>query len=220
MTIYDLKLYGVYSPRLAGEYKVTLVKNREEAYEKFPRDGTCVFEVTALKQYGSKQDVLQLQFVDGSTEYVTLYEPAMYLDKGEWKPAKERNVAERFLSKYQELQETETIGQNRSIFDLTFYGLQEEIGCGIKKVKVFLSRVRRDRCLVARSLLFTATIMKEYKTKKYVVKAVTSEGEICYIPLFDANIYYDEERRKWERCPNKSAIPREILKCYVKYLND
>lgn len=220
MTIYDLKLYGVYLPQLAGRYKVVWKKEMDASYVKCIRDGMFAFEATVLKQYGSKQDVLQLQFRDGHTEYVTLHEPAMYLDDGEWKEAKERNVAEMFLEKYEELKEMECIGENMSIFDLTFYGLQDEMGCGIKKVEVFLSRAKRDNALSANSLLFTATVLKAYKAKNYVVKAVTSGGAICYIPLFDDNMYYDGEKKKWEYCPNKIVIPKEILKCYVKYLND
>ena len=221
MTIYDLKLYGVRSLRLAGGDEVTLSQEVLTTYGKTSREFMFVFEVTVLKQYGSKQDVLQLQFADGHTEYVTLYEPSMYLDEdGEWKLAKDRKVAEKFLAKYEELKEIEAIGKNPSIFDLTFYGLQDEMGCGIKKVEVFLSRSRRENALGTNSLLFTATMLKAYKAKNYVVKAVTSGGAICYIPLFDDNMYYDGEKKKWEYCPNKIVIPKEILKCYVKYLND
>ena len=218
MTIYDLKLYGACLPRLAGEYKVALVENMEVLYGKVPRDGQFVFEVTVLKEYGSKQDVLQLQFKDGHKEYMTLYEPAMYLESGEWRQAKSRNVAESFLEKYEELKEMKMIGQNPNIFDLNFYGLQEEIGFGIKRVEVFLSRVKRDVCLKHNSLSFKAVVVKEYKNKKFVIRAVTSEGEICHVPLFDANIYYDEERKKWDYC-HESPIPAKILKCYVEHLN-
>ena len=218
MTIYDLKLYGAYFPRLAGDAKVTLADRPEGVLEKAPREYR--FEVELLKQYGSKQDVLELQYLDGRKEYVTLYEPTMYLEDGEWHLSENGDVAEAFLKMYELLKEKKTIDSAGSIFDLKFYGLQEEISLGVKHVEVFLFRVQRDSLLSDRALAFTATVLKEYKTKKYVVKAVTSEGEVCYIPLFDTNIYYDEKKRKWKHCSNKIAVPEEILKCYIKYLNE
>ena len=85
MTIYDLKLYGAYFPRLAGVAKVTLADRPGGVLEKAPKEYR--FEVELLKQYGSKQDVLELQYTDGRKEYVTLYEPTMYLEDDEWHPS-------------------------------------------------------------------------------------------------------------------------------------
>lgn len=216
MTIYDLKLYGVHFPRLIGDSKVLLSQNREEVYAKAPRHFR--FEVEVLKQYGSKQNVLQLQFVSGHTEYITLYEPAMYLDQDEWKPAEYREVAEAFLEVYDELRDAEAQEKPTSIFDLIFYGLLEDFGFKTPRVVISLSRVTRARELSKNSVLFTAEILKEFKGNKYVIKAVTAEGEICYIPLFNANMYYDEKNMKWDYC-NESPIPGKILKCYIKHLN-
>ena len=216
MTIYDLKLYGVHFPRLVGGTKAILSHNQIEAYGKAPHEYR--FEVTVLKEYGTKQDVLWLQFVDGHSEYITLYEPFMYLEDGEWKPAQHRNVAEAFLAKYNEIKEIQEIGINANIFELTFYGIQEDFCVKPKRVEISLSRASRDRCLTKNSMLFTATILKEYKGNKYVIKLLAEGGETCYIPLFDANMYYDEEKRRWEYC-NESPIPGKILKCYVQYLN-
>ena len=219
MTIYDLKLYGAYSVRLAGGYDVRLLQEMPITYGKVSREYMFAFEATVLKQYGSKQDVLQLQFVDGHTEYITLYEPSMYLDDGEWKLSKDRKVAEIFLEKYNELKELETIGKNPSIFDLTFYGVMEDIGLKAPIAKVSLSRTTRDSKIASNSILFTANVLKEYKGNKYVIKAETTDNVICYIPLFNANMYYDEAKKRWSYC-NESSIPGQILKCYIKHLNE
>ncbi len=216
MTIYDLKLYGVYFPQLVGGGHVRLSTERIEV--RASRGYVYKFEVTALKQYGTKQDVLELQFDDGHTEYITLYEPSMYLNEGEWKLAKDRIVAASFLSKYEELKEEEAIGSTPSIFDLTFYGLLEDVGLKMLKTKIFLSRASRDRELTQNSILFTATVLKEYKGNKYVIKVVTVDNVICYIPLFKANMCYDNDNRIWVSC-SESPIPGKILKCYVKHLN-
>lgn len=216
MTIYDLTLYGVHFPRLIGDTKVILADTPEEVYSKAPKEYR--FEVTALEQYGSKKDVLQLKFVDGHTEYITMHEPVMYLEDGEWKPAEHKEVVEEFLTLHASLKEEKSIENITSIFDLVFYGVQEDLGIKFKKVKISLSKVIRDECLTKDSIFFDATILKEYKGNKYVVKAVTDWGEITYIPLFNANMYYDEEKKRWEYC-NESPIPGKILKCYVKHLN-
>ena len=216
MTIYDLKLYGVCFPRLIGDYRISLSQDMEKVYAKAPKEYR--FEVTALKQYGSKQDVLQLQFVDGHTEYITLYEPTMYMDEGEWRATKSKNVAEKFLSVYNELKEFEALEKNTSIFDLTFYGLLEDIGLKMLRAKVALSLVTIEEAITSDCVLFTATILKEYKGKKYVIRGVIEEGKLCYIPLFEANMHYVSEKGCWDYC-NESPIPNEILKCYVEYLN-
>jgi hypothetical protein len=78
--------------------------------------------------------------------------------------------------------------------------------------------VTRDSCLTKNSVIFTATVLKEYKGNKYVIKLVADSGETCYIPLFNAHMYYDEEKMKWDYC-NESPIPGKILKCYVEHLN-
>ena len=219
MNIYDLKLYGVRSLLLAGGDEVTLSQEVPLTYGKATRGFMFMFEVTVLKQYGSKQDVLQLQFVDGHTEYVTLHEPSMYLEEdGEWKLAKDRKVAEKFLAKYNELNDMEAIGENPDIFNLTFYGIQEEYGVATPKVEVSLSKTIRDRMVSEKNVSFTAEILPEHRGKKYVIKAVTDAGEICYISLFNPNEYYDEDKRRWDYC-NWTHIPCKILECYVKHLN-
>lgn len=217
MTIYDLKLYGAHFPRLIGDTKVTLADRPEEVFEKVPREYR--FEVEVLKQYGSKQDVLQLQFLDGHKEYVTLYEPTMYLDDGEWKSSENNDVAKAFLTMYELLKEKETIDSTQSIFDLNFYGMLEDFGLKRLRAKVSLFKVVRDNELTKGSTLFNAIVLKEYKCKKYVVHAITDEGDEAYIPLFEANTYYNATKRIWDYC-NESPIPAEILKCYVEYLND
>lgn len=217
MTIYDLKLYGAYFPRLAGAAKVTLADCPGGVLEKAPREYR--FEVELLKQYGSKQDVLELQYPDGHKEYVTLYEPTMYLEDGEWHPSENNDVAEAFLAMYDLLQEKETVDSAGSIFDYTFYGVLEDIGLKMPRAKVFTFKVARDSVITKGNVPFTAVVLKEYRGKKYVVKGTTEEGVEAYIPLFEANVYYDVAKRNWSRC-NESPIPGEILKCYVKYLND
>lgn len=217
MTIYDLKLYGGHFPRLIGGFNVALAEHPDEVFGKVPREYR--FEVEVLKQYGSKQDVLQLSFLEGHTEYVTLHEPHMYLDDGEWKSSENNDVAEAFLAMYELLKEKETIDSAQSIFDLTFYGMLEDIGLKRLKAKVSLFKVIRDNELTKGSELFTAIVLKEYKGKKYVVHAITDEGDEAYIPLFEANTYYNATKRIWDYC-NESPIPNEILKCYVKYLNE
>jgi len=217
MTIYDLKLYGAYFPRLTGVAKVMLTERPEELHEKVPIEYR--FEVEALKQYGSKQDVLELQFMDGHKECVTLYEPAMHLDCGEWKCSGNNDVAQAFLKMYELLKEKETIDSAQSIFDLTFYGMIEDTGLQMLSAEVFLFKVARDSALTKGSVLFNAVVLKEYRGKKYVVKGTTEEGVEAYIPLFEANLYYDVAKKKWSYC-NENPIPGEILKCYVKYLND
>lgn len=216
MTIYDLKLYGVHFPRLIGGANVALADSPEEVFGKAQREYR--FEVEVLEQYGSKQDVLQLQFLDGHKEYVTLHEPHMYLDDGEWKPS-ENNVAEAFLTMYELLKEKETVDIAQSIFDLNFYGMLEDFGLKRLRAKVFLFKVVRDNELTKGSTLFNAIVLKEYKGKKYVVHAITDEGDEAYIPLFEANRYYNAIKRVWDCC-NESPIPGEILECYVKYLNE
>ena len=217
MTIYDLKLYGAYFPRLAGNAKVTLADRPEGVLEKAPREYR--FEVELLKQYGSKQDVLELQYTDGHREYVTLYEPTMYLEDGEWHPSENNDVAEAFLKMYELLQEKETVDSAESIFDYTFYGVLEDIGLKMLKAKVFTFNVARNSVLTKGSVPFTAVVLKEYRGKQYVVKCTAEEGVEAYIPLFQANVYYDVTKKKWNFC-NESPIPGEILKCYVKYLNE
>lgn len=217
MTIYDLKLYGAYFPRLAGNPKVTLADRPEGVLEKAPREYR--FEVQLLERYGSKQDVLELQFLDGHKEYVTLYEPTMYLEDGEWHLSENNDVGEAFLAMYELLQEKETVDSAGSIFDYTFYGVLEEDGLKTFRAKVFTFKVARDGVLTKYSMPFTAVILKEYRGRKYVVKCTIEEGVEAYIPLFQANVYYDVDERKWRFC-NENPIPREILKCYVKYLNE
>ena len=216
MTIYDLKLYGAFFTHLLGGGEVRLTNERAELPERTPY--VYKFEATVLKQYGSKQDVLELQFDDGHTEHVTLYEPSMYLDDGEWKTAKDRKVAEKFLEKYEELKEMDEIGKNQSIFDLTFYGWLADNGLRAPSVEISLCRGNPERVLIDDGIPFTATVLKEYKGNKYVVKAVNALDETYYIPLFNANMYYDKGKRRWAY-GNESSIPSKILKCYVKYLN-
>lgn len=217
MTIYDLKLYGAYFPRLAGNPKVALADRPEGVLEKAPWEYR--FELELLKQYGSKQDVLQLQFLDGHKEYVTLYEPTMYLEDGEWRLSENNDVAEAFRTMFELLQEKETVDSAGSIFDYTFYGVLEEIGLKMFRAKVFTYKVARDSALTKGSAPFTAVVLKEYRGKEYVVKCTAEEGVEAYIPLFQANVYYDVAKKKWNFC-NESPIPGEILKCYVKYLNE
>lgn len=217
MTIYDLKLYGAHFPRLIGDAKVMLTDSPGQLHGKVPIEYR--FEVEVLKQYGSKQDVLQLQFLDGHREYVTLHEPTMYLDCGEWKPSENSDVAEAFLAMYELLQEKEIVDSAGSIFDYTFYGVLEDIGLKMPRAKVFTFKVARDSVITKGNVPFTAVILKEYRGKEYVVKCTTEEGEEAYIPLFQANVYYDVAKKKWSHC-NENPIPGEILKCYVKYLNE
>ncbi|MBQ8043817.1 MAG: hypothetical protein IJ272_06695 [Clostridia bacterium] len=212
MTIYDLKLYGAYFPRLAGVAKVTLADLPGGVLEKAPREYR--FEVELLKQYGSKRDVLELQYPDGRKEHVTLYEPTMYLEDGEWYLSENNDVAEAFLAMYELLQEKETVDSAGSIFDYTFYGLLDKEF----KAKVSLFKVARDREFTEGDMLFTAVVLKKYKGKDYVVKCVREGGEATYIPLFQSNIYYDIIRMRWNNC-SENPIPGEILKCYIKYLN-
>lgn len=216
MTIYDLKLYGAYFPRLAGNPKVTLTDRPEGVLEKAPSEYR--FEVELLKQYGSKQDVLELQFLDGHKEYVTLYEPTMYLDDGEWKVTENNDAAEAFLTMYELLKEKETIDKAQSIFEHTFYGFQQNLCFGLPKVSVYLSKTARDKSSSKGGFYFTATVLKEYKAKKYVVKIVPDKGETCYICLFNSTMYTAEGRRAWGCC-DASPIPNEIMKCYIEYLN-
>lgn len=216
MNIYDLKLYGVYMPRLVGGRRVMLAAERAEVHPKSPREFR--FEVVALKQYGTKKDVLWLRFVDGHSEYTTLYEPYMCLDNGEWQSTHLGDVSEAFLAKYNEVKEIEALESKSSIFDFTFYGLVEDSAIKPQMVEISLSRVRLEQCLTKNSVMFTATILKEYKGKKYVIKQTADSGETCYIPLFNANMYYDEVRKNWSYC-NESLIPGKIMKCYVKHLS-
>lgn len=218
MTIYDLKLYGARFPQLTGGAKVMLTDRPEKLHEKGPIEYR--FEVELLKQYGSKQDVLELQFLDGHKEYVTLYEPTMYLEDGEWHLSENNEVAEAFLTMYELLQEKETVDSAGSIFDYTFYGVLEDVGLKTLKAKVFTFKVARDSMLTKGGVPFTAIVLKEYRGKEYVVKCTAEEeGVEAYIPLFQANVYYDVAKKKWGYC-NESPIPGAILKCYVKYLNE
>ena len=217
MTIYDLKLYGAFFPRLAGNAKVTLADRPGGALEKAPIEYR--FEVELLKQYGSKQDVLELQYTDGRKEYVTLHEPTMYLEDGEWHPSENNDVAETFLKMYELLQEKETIDSAESIFDYTFYGVLEDVGLKTLRAKVFLFKVARDSVLTKGVVPFKAVVLKEYRGKEYVVKCTAEEGVEAYIPLFQSNLYYDVAKKRWDFC-NESPISRAVLKCYVKYLNE
>ena len=122
------------------------------------------------------------------------------------------------MAKYNEMKEIECLGNNISIFDYTFYGSVEDVAIKPTMVEISLSKASLEQRLTKSSILFTATILKEYKGKKYVIKQTTDSGETCYIPLFNANMYYDEVRRNWSYC-NESPIPGKILRCYVKHLN-
>ncbi len=216
MTIYDLKLYGVHMPRLTGESRVILSQERERVDALAPK---CYrFEATVLKKYGSKEDVLCLQFAGRPAEYVTLYPPTLYLEDGEWLPSTNSKVAEAFLEHYKCLTDTSSEDKSNSIFDYIFYGQLTYSALSTTQAIVSLSKDIMKQPISNDSVLFSACVLKEFKGNKYVVR-VKSGKETAYIPLFNDQMYYDETINRWEKC-NKNPIPNKILKCYIKHMSE
>ena len=211
MTIYDVKFYGVCYPKLIGDFRLMLYQSMEGDYQKAPQHFR--FEVTLLKSFYGKKDVLQLQWVGRNVEYLTLQEPSMCFEDGMWHPCESSKVTKAFLEEYEKMHSQKKADKHASLFELTFYGRIRDWEGGNPNVTISLSNASE----LGRIVLI-AEVLKEFKGNKYVVKLETN-GNVDYIPLFNEKMYYDIETDMWLE-GMKSLIPIQILECYIKYLNE
>lgn len=223
MTMYDVKFYGVnWYYRIGGD--MLIMSPSVAIYNRSPVNAR--FEVTLLKQFGSKKDVLEIQYVMGEKEYVTLYEPTMYLDNGEWKETDDRRVPQKFLETYktfccraeEDKRAREETTKSKSIYAIKFYGMIEWVGITHPRVAIALSSKNMDGCnsYTDKPVYFIACILDRFKGNKNVIKLIFDEG-VDYIPLFNPKMHYDVKEEKWIEC-EESPIPGKILKCYIKHL--
>ena len=105
-----------------------------------------------------------------------------------------------------------------NIFDLTFYGIRlykpnckPQIRVSLSKEDWHSEKRRKIR------KLFTAKVLKRYKDNTFVVE-INDFGDLTYVPLFNPNLYYDEEKEKWVEC-EENEIVSKIIKCYIKNAN-
>ena len=98
--IYEVRYFGVYFiyRYFSG---IDLYRSKEERIIKQEYSST-LFEVRLLKEYKGKEDVLEIKFEDGTSEYETLYEPALYYEDGMWKKASYREIEKEFLKLFEQ----------------------------------------------------------------------------------------------------------------------
>lgn len=102
MSIYDVRLYGACCPSRWGRSYVFISNNIRQVLSKGALN-EAIFEVTVLKSFEGKTDVLQLTYEDNSKAYETLYgEGYTYID-GEWKKGIIFPAANAFLDAYNKL---------------------------------------------------------------------------------------------------------------------
>ncbi len=99
MTMYDVKFYGVHFYYESEFSDVSIYATKEEAHP-VPGFSNRLFEVVVLKEHEGQQDVLKLEFEDGTCEYKTLYAPYLYFDDGKWRKAPNASTPEEFMKAY------------------------------------------------------------------------------------------------------------------------
>lgn len=216
MTIYDVKFYGAYFPTKRGVCTVRMSQAMFTVDKGLPDD--VKFEAEILRKFEGKKNVLKLKFKDNTVKYETLYEPGYCYENGSWKETTYREAPKAFFKEYSRLVSKARANKQTSIFEMTFYGVFEDVGLTSPLVEMSLSKAVQNQELGANGVLFTAKVLKEFKGNKYVVKLM-SEETVEYISLFNHSVCYDTETGKWIQCL-ESPIPGKILKCYIKHLNE
>lgn len=101
MSIYDVKFYGVYF-RYKFDFSGVSMFVRKEDMHCIPGFNNSFFEITLLKEYRGKQDVLKLVFENGEEAYETLKFPYLFWDMEDnvWKESKNKSTPEEFMKTY------------------------------------------------------------------------------------------------------------------------
>lgn len=101
MTIYDVKFYGVYF-RYKLEFSGVNIYSKKELRHAVPGFENSFFEVTVLREYEGKKDVLKLVFEDGEVAYETLNYPYLYVDTEDniWRKSNDISTPEAFMKAY------------------------------------------------------------------------------------------------------------------------
>ena len=101
MTIYDVKFYGVYFSYKLEFSGVNIFTSKERVHV-VPGFENELFEITVLKEFEGKEDVLKLEFANGEVAYETLNAPYLYKDMedGIWKLSHDTSTPETFMKAY------------------------------------------------------------------------------------------------------------------------
>ena len=101
MTIYDVKFYGVWF-HYKMEFSDVIICSRREDVHAVPGFDNEFFEVTVLKEYDGKQDVLKIEFKNGETTYKTLNYPYLYLNLEDkvWRKSCDTSTQQAFMKAY------------------------------------------------------------------------------------------------------------------------
>lgn len=99
MTIYDVKFYGVYFYYKAEFSSVTMYQTKEQVHT-IPGFENLFFDVIVLKEFEGKNNVLKLEFEDGTYKHETLEYPFEYLEDGKWKKSHNTVVSDAFMKLY------------------------------------------------------------------------------------------------------------------------
>lgn len=213
MSIYDVKFYGAYVLNRRGICDVKVAKSSDLRI----RPGSVTFELTVLKEFAGKKNVLRLQFKEGDVEYETLYDPGYFYEDGVWKETNCRQVQNAFLKTYGTLNAEIEFYRKVSIFYMTFYVAVEDGGTAKPKMEVSLNSLKRVGGLRE---LFTATVRSQLYGEEYVLELKSEAMDGCeYVPLFKPDRRYSLADSKWVKC-RKSKIPEKIIECYIKHVNE
>jgi len=101
VNIYDVKLYGVYF-QYKLEFSGVNMYARKEDVHSVPGFDNSFFEVTVLKEYEGKKDVLKLEFENGEVAYETLNYPFLYMDMDDnvWRKSSDTSTPDAFMKTY------------------------------------------------------------------------------------------------------------------------
>lgn len=101
LELYDLKFYGVYY-HYKMEFSGVNIFSRKEAVQAVPGFENSFFEITVLKEFEGKKDVLKLEFQDGELAYETLNYPYLYMDMEDniWRKSNDISTPEAFMKTY------------------------------------------------------------------------------------------------------------------------
>ena len=96
--IYGRRYIGVYYQYKMKFSGVALFKTKSDVKVNVSFEN-LFFEVSLLREFEGKKDILLLEFEDGTTEYEKLFEPGMYYDKDKntWEETAYREVPKKFL---------------------------------------------------------------------------------------------------------------------------
>lgn len=99
--LYDLKFFGVYY-QYKMEFSGVCISHKKEEVHAIPGFENSFFEVTVLKKYKGKKDVLKLEFKNGDVAYETLYYPYLYVDAEDniWRKSNDISTPEVFMKAY------------------------------------------------------------------------------------------------------------------------